>query len=176
MSIQKIASNITNSNIVKNHIKKSASDPKFLARTLLLTSVSKDVFAYALRVNNTMKNEEIPEDKKLFTAKMDAASGVATAVTQIGTGLIVSSEKFQNFCTKKLFEPLKDSPKELKNAKAAFNTVSTLVLASVLAKRILTPLIATKLASDEEKNTGEKTNSLAEIMSKSQIPSLNKMV
>lgn len=179
MGIQKIASEIASSNIVKKHIQKSGDSSKFLARTLLLTSVSKDVFAYALRVNNTMQNKDIPEDKKQFTAKMDAASGVATAITQIGTGLIVSSEKFQDFFTDKLFKSLKDSPKELKHAKTAFNAVSTLVLASVLAKRILTPLIASKLASADDFNpanekTGER-ESVSEVITKSQTPSLNKM-
>lgn len=156
MKIQETVSNIANSNLVKNHITKSINDPKFLARTLLLTSVSKDVFAYGLRVHNTLKNDKIPEDKKAFSAKMDAASGIATAVTQIGTGLIVSSEKFQNFCTDKLFKSLKDKPKELKNAKSAFNAISTLVLASVCAKRIITPLIASKAASHHKKTNSNQ--------------------
>ena len=159
--IQKVASSIANSSIVKNHIVKSATDPKFLARTLLITSVSKDVFAYALRVKNTLNNDEIPKEKKNFTAKMDAATCAATAVTQIGAGFIVSSEKFQSFFTDKLFKPLKDSPKELKNAKAAFNAVSTLVLASIGAKRILTPLLATKIASYNKEQKGEKSGNIS---------------
>ncbi len=155
MGIQKICANIANSNFVKKHIQKSGQNPAFLARALLVTSVSKDVFAYGLRVHNTLNNDKIPEDKKSFTAKMDAASGVATAITQIGVGMAVSSKKFQNFFADKLFTSLKNSPKELKHAKAAFNAVSTLVLASVFAKRILTPLIASKVASHHKQQ--EKT-------------------
>jgi len=147
MKIGNIIKTAANSDIVKKHIVKSSSDPKFLARTLLLTSVSKDVFAYGLRVHNTLKNDKIPADKKEYTAKMDAASGIATAVTQIGTGLLVSSDKFQEFFADKLFSSLKNSPKELKHAKTAFNALSTLVLASVFAKRILTPLIAVAASS-----------------------------
>lgn len=159
--IQKVASSIANSSIVKNHIVKSVTDPKFLARTLLITSVSKDVFAYALRVKNTLNNDEIPKEKKNFTAKMDAATCAATAITQIGAGFVVSSEKFQSFFTDKLFKSLKNSPKELKNAKAAFNAVSTLVLASIGAKRILTPLIATKIVSYHGGKKEEKSGKLA---------------
>ena len=85
----------------------------------------------------------------------------ATAVTQIGAGFIVSSEKFQSFFTDKLFKSLKDSPKELKNAKAAFNAVSTLVLASIGAKRILTPLLATKIASYNKEQKGEKSGNIS---------------
>lgn len=152
MKIGNIAKTIFNSEFVKKQISKSSSDPKFLARTLLITSVSKDVFAYGLRVHNTLNNDKIPQDKKEYTAKMDAASAVATAITQIGTGILVSSDKFQNFCTNKLFSSLKDSPKELKHAKTAFNALSTLVLASVFAKRILTPIIAVEMVSYEDKH------------------------
>lgn len=152
MKIGGITKAIFNSEFVKKQISKSSSDPKFLARTLLITSVSKDVFAYGLRVHNTLNNDKIPQDKKEYTAKMDAASAVATAVTQIGTGILVSSDKFQNFCTNKLFGSLKDSPKELKHAKTAFNALSTLVLASVFAKRILTPIIAVEMVSYEDKH------------------------
>lgn len=151
MQVQKIASDIANSKFVKNHIQKSINDPKFLARVLMLTGVSKDVFAYALRVNNVLNNPEVPEDKKNYTAKMDAVSGFATAVTKITTGIIVSSDKFQNFCTKKLFESLKNKPNELAHAKVAFSALSTLLLSSVLAKRILTPLVAAVFVKDDKK-------------------------
>lgn len=152
MKIGGIAKAIFNSEFVKKQISKSSSNPKFLARTLLVTSVSKDVFAYGLRVHNTLNNDKIPQDKKEYTAKMDAASAVATAVTQIGTGILVSSDKFQKFCTDKLFASLKNSPKELKHAKTAFNALSTLVLASVFAKRILTPIIAVEMVSYKDKH------------------------
>lgn len=162
MSLQKIVSNIANSKLIKRHITKSVNDPKFLSRTLLVTSVSKDVFAYALRVENTLHNDEIPEDKKAFTAKMDAASGLATAVTQIGTGLLISGGKFQNFVSDKLFKSLENDPKALKSAKASFSALSTLILASVFAKRIVTPLIAAKCASYHKKDSknGDDKNSL----------------
>ena len=149
MKIQKIVSDITNSNFVRNHIRKSSLNSKFLARTLLITSVSKDVFAYGLRVFNTLRNDSIPQDKKNYTAKMDAASGIATAISQIGAGFLVSSEKFQDFFSEKLFSKLKG--KDLKNAKTAFGALSTLILASVFAKRIVTPYIACKMSGDKNK-------------------------
>ena len=156
MNIGNITKRIFNSELVKKQIRRSSSNPKFLARTLLITSVSKDVFAYGLRVHNTLNNKNIPQDKKEYTAKVDAASAVATAITQLGTGFLVSSDKFQKFCTDKLFSSLKNSPKELKHAKTAFNALSTLVLASVFAKRILTPIIAVKAASHMHKQKPEK--------------------
>ena len=153
MKIQNLVSSLANSKFVKKHIEKSSNNSGYLARTLLLTSVSKDVFAYGLRVRNTLKNDEIPEDKKKFTAEMDAASGVATALTQIGTGFLVSSKKFQDALSSKLLKSLEKNSKEYANAKSALNAISTLVLASILAKRILTPLIASKIAEKDKPDT-----------------------
>ncbi len=58
-----------------------------------------------------------------------------------------SSEKFQNFFCEKLFKNLEGT--QLKNAKSAFRALSTLIIASVFAKRIITPYIACKM-SDEK--------------------------
>ncbi len=156
MKVGNITKTILNSKFVKNQIKKSSADSKYLARALLLTSVSKDVFAYGIRVHNTLNNDKIPKDIREYSAEVDAATAVATAVTQIGTGILVSSDKFQKFCTDRLFSSLKNSPKELKHAKSAFNALSTLVLASVFAKRILTPIIAVEFAGYEEKQKANK--------------------
>ena len=150
MKLTNIASNIANSKFVRNHIEKSSNNSSYLARTLLLTSVSKDVFAYGLRVRNTLKNDEIPADKKKFSAEMDAASGVATAITQIGTGFLVSSDKFQDFICSKFLKSLEKNSQDYKNAKSALSAISTLVLASIFAKRILTPLIASKIAEKDK--------------------------
>jgi len=144
MRTGKILSNIANSKFMKEHIEK-CNNPKFLTRTLLLTSVSKDVFAYALRVKNTLQNDKIPEDKKKFSAHMDTASGIITALVQIGTGFLVSSEKFQNGISNRLFKSIANDKRAFKAAAASFNAISTMVIATLFAKRILTPLIASKL-------------------------------
>lgn len=161
MKIQSVLANIANSKFMVNHIKK-CDDPKFLTRTLLLTSVSKDVFAYGLRVHNTLKNDKIPEDKKKYFAHMDLASGITTAVVQISTGFLMSNEKFQNNIAKKIFKPLKDNKRAFNAAKTSFSAISTMVVATLLAKRILTPLIASRLVYRVEhahdKNTKTDTN------------------
>lgn len=155
MKIQNIISGVANSNLMVNHIKK-CSDPKFLTRTLLLTSVAKDVFAYGLRVHNTLTNDKIPEDKKKFSAHMDTASGITTAIIQIGTGFLVSNEKLQNGITNKLFQSIKNNEKMFNAAKASFSAISTMVIATLFAKRILTPLIASKMVYKVDHKNDEK--------------------
>lgn len=157
-----VISKAANSDFMVNHIKK-CDNAKFLARTLLLTSVAKDVFAYGLRVHNTLTNDSIPEDKKQFSADMDMASGITTAIVQIGTGFLVSSEKLQNGISNKLFKSLKNDPRAFGAAKASFSAISTMVFATLLAKRILTPLIASKVVYKKEHkndNNHDKTASL----------------
>ncbi len=157
MKVQKVLSNIANSKLMVNHIEK-CSDPKFLTRTLLLTSVAKDVFAYGLRVHNTLTNDKIPEDKKKFSAHMDTASGITTAIVQIGAGFLVSNENIQNGITNRLFKSIKDNSQMFNAAKASFSAISTMVIAALFAKRILTPLIASKMVYKFDHKDDNKTD------------------
>ena len=157
MKIPNIISKAANSNFMVKHIEK-CNDPKFLTRTLLLTSVTKDVFAYGLRVHNTLNNDSIPEDKKQFSADMDMASGITTAIVQICAGFLVSNEKLQNGISNKLFKSLKNDPRKFGAAKTSFSAISTMVVATLLAKRILTPLITTKIVyRKEHKNDADNS-------------------
>lgn len=155
MKIAGILSNIANSKLMTNHIQK-CDNPKFLTRTLLLTSVAKDVFAYGLRVKNTLENDNIPEDKKKFSAHMDMATGITTALVQISTGFLMSSEKLQNGIAKKLFKPVLDDKKIFNAAKSSFSAISTMIVATLFAKRILTPLIASKIVYKAEHKNDNK--------------------
>ena len=151
--------NLANSAFAKKHITKCIENPKFLTATLLATSVSKDVFAYALRVHNTVKNKEIPEDKKSFVAIMDAITGVTTAVVQLSTGFMLASDKVQKNICKHLFSELGEGTKKFKQASKGFSVVSTLVGATLFAKRIIVPLISSPIASYLEHKHNQKGNS-----------------
>ena len=156
---EKKLSTFANSHIVKKHIDKCIKSPQFLTNTLLATSISKDVFAYTLRVNNTLKNKEIPEDKKSFVATMDAVTRVITALVQVSAGLLLSNKKLQEGICNRLFSELKDNPKKFKQASSGFRAVSTLVGATLLAKRIIVPLISSPIAGYFENKHKQKSNS-----------------
>ncbi len=88
---------------------------------------------------------------------MDMVTGITTAVVQIGAGFLVSNEKLQNGISNKLFKSLKNDPRAFGAAKASFSAISTMVFATLLAKRILTPLIASKIVyKKEHKNDAQK--------------------
>ena len=154
MKIPNIISKAANSNFMVKHIEK-CNDPKFLTRTLLLTSVTKDVFAYGLRVHNTLNNDSIPEDKKQFSADMDMASGITTAIVQIGAGFLVSNEKLQNGISNKLFKSLKNDPRKFGAAKHHLAQFLQWLL-QPFCKRILTPLIASKIVYKAEHKNDNK--------------------
>ena len=154
MKISNVLANIANSKFMVNHIQK-CDDAKFLTRTLLLTSVAKDVFAYGLRVKNTLENDKIPEDKKKFSAHMDMATGITTAAVQIGAGFLVSNDKLQTNIANKLFKPIL-------NDKRAFNSAKT-------------PLIASKMVYKLEHKNDNKNGNNA-IGNKNNIETKNKSV
>ena len=143
--------NFANSKFVKNHINKCMDNPAFLTKTLLVTSVSKDVFAYALRVKNAAQNKEIPQDKKEYMMKMDSITGVTTAIVQLGSGFLLANEKVQDKICSKLFSSIDKNSKLYKNASAGFGTISSLVGATLFAKRILVPLISSTIINNMAK-------------------------
>jgi hypothetical protein len=60
---------------------------------------------------------------------------------------LIASDKFQNFCTSRLFKDIAGDARKFNMAKAGFASLSTLFGAVILAKRVIVPFIATPLAS-----------------------------
>lgn len=146
---------ITQSKIFNNHLKRVINDDAFAAKTIVVCSVLKDVFAYSVRYKTTMDNEKIPEKRRPFVAAMDMASGIVTAIAQIVVGFSIASPKVQNKLWNALFKGA-----EFKNigiAKKSFATILALVGSGVITERILVPLIATPLAEKMEKKFFKKT-------------------
>ncbi len=145
---------ITNSRIFNNHLKRVINDDAFAAKTIVVCSVMKDVFAYSVRYKTTMDNEKIPEKRRPFVAAMDMASGIVTSVAQIVVGFAIASPKVQNKLWNALF---KDAQfKNIGLAKKSFATILALVGSGVITERVLVPLIATPLASHFEKKYFKK--------------------
>ena len=146
---------ITNSELVNKHIKKAIVDDTFAAKTLVAINVAKDVFAYGARFATTMKNEEIPEEKRPFVASMDLMSGIVTAAMQIGVGFSLANPKFQDKIWDKTFKNCKFN--DIVAAKKGFSQILALIGSTVLAERILVPLIATPAAEQFEKKVMHHT-------------------
>ena len=146
---------ITNSELVNKHIKKAIVDDTFAAKTLVAINVAKDVFAYGARFATTMKNKEIPEEKRPFVASMDLMSGVVTAAMQIGVGFSLANPKFQDKIWDKTFKNCKFN--DIVAAKKGFSQILALIGSTVLAERILVPLIATPAAEQFEKKVMHHT-------------------
>ena len=146
---------ITNSELVNKHIKKAIVDDTFAAKTLVAINVAKDVFAYGARFATTMKNEEIPEEKRPFVASMDLMSGVVTAAMQIGVGFSLANPKFQDKIWDKTFKNCKFN--DIVAAKKGFSQILALIGSTILAERILVPLIATPAAEQFEKKVMHHT-------------------
>jgi len=140
---------ITNSELVNKHIHKAIKDDAFAAKTLVAINVAKDVFAYGVRFKTTMNNTEIPEERRPFVASMDLMSGVVTAAMQIGVGFSLANPKFQNKIWDKFFKNC--NFKDMASAKKGFSQILALIGSTVLAERILVPLIATPAAEQVEK-------------------------
>ncbi len=144
-----ITTPITKSKIFNNHLKRVINDDAFAAKTIVVCSVLKDVFAYSVRYETTMNNKKIPEKRRPFVAAMDLASGVVTSIAQISVGFSIASPKVQNKLWNLIFKDAKFQ--NIGIAKKSFATILALIGSGVITERILVPLIATPLAAQVEK-------------------------
>ncbi len=140
---------ITQSKLFNNHLKRVINDDAFAARTIVVCSVLKDVFAYSVRYKTTMENKKIPEKRRPFVAAMDLASGVVTSVAQIAVGFSIASPKVQNKLWNKIFGNAQF--KNIGVAKKSFATILALIGSGLITERVLVPLMATPLAAFVEK-------------------------
>lgn len=147
-------SSITQSKIFNNHLKRVINDDSFAAKSIVVCSVMKDVFAYTVRYKTTMDNEKIPEKRRPFVAAMDMASGIVTAVAQIAVGFSIANPKLQNKLWDSMFKGAQF--KNIGVAKKSFATILALVGSGIITERIIVPLLATPLAEKMEKKFFKK--------------------
>lgn len=138
--------------------------------------ILKDGFGCYLYVTQSLNNKKIPEDKRKFVAALDLANGGLMILLQILMTYTISKKAFQEKMFNKLFgkmfnrqtsksiqaimeqkDHLKGKVKgnqdfhrafeSYKDASiAAFGSLTALIAATTVGKRIITPFIATPLA------------------------------
>ena len=138
--------------------------------------ILKDGFGCYLYVTQSLNNKKIPEDKRKFVAALDLANGGLMILLQILMTYTISKKAFQEKMFNKLFgkmfnrqtsksiQAIMDQKDHLKGkvkgnqdfhrafesykdaSIAAFGSLTALIAATTIGKRILTPFIATPLA------------------------------
>lgn len=149
-----------------------------------VSNVTKDAVNCAYYVTQSINNERIPEDQRMFVAGLDLANGVLNVILQLGVTAAFTkaiSNAFDKFVEPKFFteekykqiytdwqtrfEPgklLKKVNAEKKYAKTGFCLLGALISMQVITKRIIVPLLSTPMASifkkvfDKPKNEEEK--------------------
>ena len=158
-------------NVNKNYI---SGNTKFMTGLGVASIVLKDGLGCYMYVTQSMKNKDIPEDKRKFVAALDLANGGLMILMQLLMFFTISNKSVQNKMFNALFgkqfnraaskgyqaklranDLLKDMKgadfhkvlnQTRKDAKAAFENVTSIFAATILGKRVIVPFIATPLA------------------------------
>lgn len=186
---EKLAKSKTMNNIL-DYIQKN---PENAARSLVLANVAKDAINCGFYVYQSMNNKDIPEEKRKFVASLDLANGVLMIATQLAAGFYFTTKKVQDKINGKLFGNVAENYKNYvnnlsngqnfgedllaklertiehnkitKKCNTGFKAISTILITTVIAKRVVVPFIATPLASwfknkyMESKHDAAKNNS-----------------
>lgn len=173
---QKAIKLLANSKLMKNKVfpNYEIDNAKFMSMIGVTSIVLKDGLGCYLYVKQSLNNDKIPEDKRKFVAALDLANGGLMIAMQLLMFFTISNKKVQNKIFNKLFgktftrsaeKALKaklnktDKLKEMtgkefhyareadkKGLKNAFSYLISLAAATLIAKRIIVPFIATPLA------------------------------
>ena len=147
---------------------------KFMSAIGVTSIVLKDGLGCYLYVKQSLNNDKIPEDKRKFVAALDLANGGLMIAMQLLMFFTISNKKVQEKIFNKLFgknftraadkalkakldqidklkgitgrEFHKARETDKKGLKNAFNYLISLAAATLIAKRIIVPFIATPLA------------------------------
>ena len=137
--------------------------------------VVKDGFGCYLYVKQSLNNEKIPEEKRAFVAALDLTNGGLMILAQLLAFFTINNPKVQDKLFGKFFNKIfseknrdransyirsklafKDLSKDAVNkqfdklrdsTKSTFGFLTSLIGATMLAKRVIVPFIATPLAS-----------------------------
>ena len=142
------------------HITDTLKNPYAIARILVIANVIKDAVGSVFYVTQSYNNQKMPEDKRKLVAALDLANGIAMCALQLVLGFTISDKKVQDNITRKLFGAFEHSdPAKFLTCKAGFAAITSLVISTIIAKRIITPLVTTPMAFKiKEKYIDKKEN------------------
>lgn len=175
MNMTKVANKALNSSFWRKLAPDNPTD--IAAKIALASTTTKDAMNCYYYTVQSYNNEKIPEDKRKFVAAMDFVNGVLNVSIQLLMGTIVERKSaslfdkmfgkhFTEEAAKKYLEKAKNEvksknlPKDFsldqikdrlkvnqKWGKAGFKVLAVLFITQVFCKRVITPLIATPVAS-----------------------------
>ncbi len=163
-----------------------ANNRKVIDGISIASIVLKDGVGCYMYVNQSLNNDKIPEDKRKFVAALDLANGGLMILAQILMHMTISNKIVQTKMFNKLFSKhfdrnaLKMIQAVLKNTEKynkvparevaetftkfkgsvcdAFGSLTSLIAATTIGKRVIVPFIATPLAGkvEERMNRNKK--------------------
>lgn len=170
----------------KGYASYRSNNRRFIDGLGILSIIMKDGVGCYIYVNQSMHNDKIPEDKRRFVAALDLANGGLMILAQILMHITISNKIVQTKMFEKLFgknfdrNALKMVQAVLKNTEKyrntstheiaeafnkmkgsvcdAFGSLTSLIAATTIGKRVIVPFIATPLAGkvEEKMNKNNK--------------------
>jgi len=146
------------------HITDTLKNPYAIARVLVVANVIKDAVGSVFYVTQSYNNQKMPEDKRKLVAALDLANGIAMCTLQLVLGFTISDKAVQKKITSKLFGSFEHTnPAKFLTCKTGFAAITSLVISTIIAKRIITPLVTTPMAFKIKEKYIDKTENLPQI-------------
>lgn len=198
--ISNIFEKLAKSKTINNALDYIETNPANAARMLLMANVAKDVINCGFYTYQSLNNKDIPEEKRNFVAALDLSNGILNIGTQLLAGLWFTTKSVQAKICNGLFGKVAnnyerfiknnypkidnqdlqakiqrsiDHQKIFGKCKSGFTAISTVVITTILAKRVVVPFLATPIASWFKNKYMNKKPNTPEKPEQNQIKTLN---
>ena len=142
-AIEKGVNRVANSNFMRKAFSERAGE--IAATVALASTTTKDAVNCIYYTKQSLENEKIPEEKRKFVAAIDLSNGVLNVLSQLTIGAYIKNKAPEIFDF--LFKKTKLTGGTLSAAKGGFVLLTTLIFAQIILKRVVTPFLATPIAS-----------------------------
>ena len=136
------------------HTPKGGNLSKTIINAVLIGNILKDLATGVISTSQSFTNPDLSKEKRLFVGSYDIMACITTVIISYLFGPMAVDKIMNSY--KKALKPLNGNPKQ-SIIIAGLTTFTSIVLQSIVAKRMIAPAISTPLAG-KLKNELEKRN------------------
>jgi len=145
---------------LQKHITHTLSNSNYAAKTLVYSAAALTLGGDMADSFQLRKNKKLKEDERKYLSAFSMTKGIISSTAQIGVGLAVLSDRTQTFIRNGLAKISPKIAETLKTnvAKKNLMSLTSLISAVIVTKRIIVPFITTPIASNVKKSLNNIAN------------------
>ena len=140
-------------NLIKNHITRSRINSVYNTKALIVSAALLDIYGNTVDCIKIYNNKAIPDEQKKYLVSYKMVNGLVSAILETVAGFLITNKETQEKLSNFFFKSIKNNNPELfSQCSKGLMIFSSIVISTVMVKRLIAPVIITPIASFIKKN------------------------